>query len=213
MTTTLLLIPTAFERDALFGAEGVPDTMRVELAGLGPVAAAARAAQCIAESRPSRVVLAGLAGTFDPERLAIGSVTEFAEVAIDGIGAGEGESAVGLDALGFPQWEDDRGRVVDRLPLDAIDASGVLLTVSAASADVAHAALRRRRVPDASAEDMEGFGVALACRLADVPLRIVRGIGNRVGDRDTSGWAIEPALAAVRERLEEFREDPTGGTV
>lgn len=210
---TLLFIPTAFERDTLLGDDEAPDAMRVEIVGLGPVAAAARAAQRIAEVRPARVVLAGLAGTFDPERHPIGSVMEFGEVAIDGIGVGEGEKALGLDALGFPQWEDERGRVVDRLPLDASDATNVLLTVSAASADARHAALRRRRVPDAVAEDMEGFGVALACRMAGVPLRIVRGIGNRVGDRDTSGWAIEPALAAVRERLNEFREDPTAGGV
>jgi len=38
----------------------------------------------------------------------------------------------------------------------------------------------------------------MACDLADVPLRIVRGISNRVGDRDSSNWRIPGALAAAR---------------
>ena len=52
----------------------------------------------------------------------------------------------------------------------------------------------------AIAEDMEGFGVAMACKLAGVPLRIVRGISNRAGDRDLTQWQIEEALAAAAER-------------
>jgi futalosine hydrolase len=41
---------------------------------------------------------------------------------------------------------------------------------------------------------MEGFGVAVACRLANVPLTIVRGISNRAGDRDHSKWNIAGSL-------------------
>jgi futalosine hydrolase len=44
---------------------------------------------------------------------------------------------------------------------------------------------------------MEGFAVAAACRLAGVPLDIVRGISNTAGDRDTSGWQIEAACRAA----------------
>jgi futalosine hydrolase len=47
------------------------------------------------------------------------------------------------------------------------------------------------------AEDMEGFGVALACRLHGVPVDIVRGISNTVGDRDKARWRVETALEAA----------------
>ncbi len=47
-----------------------------------------------------------------------------------------------------------------------------------------------RVFPDAMAEDMEGFGVALACRFAEVPLSIVRGFSNWVGDRNHSNWKV-----------------------
>jgi futalosine hydrolase len=44
---------------------------------------------------------------------------------------------------------------------------------------------------------MEGFGVALACRLAGVPLTIIRGISNTAGDRDHARWRVPEALAAA----------------
>ena len=53
----------------------------------------------------------------------------------------------------------------------------------------------------ALAEDMEAFAVALACARAGLGLSVLRGISNEVGDRDPRGWAIGPALAAVRDRL------------
>ena len=40
--------------------------------------------------------------------------------------------------------------------------------------------------------------MACACRLAGVPLRIVRGISNRAGDRDAKHWSVPRALAAAR---------------
>jgi futalosine hydrolase len=45
---------------------------------------------------------------------------------------------------------------------------------------------------------MEGFAVATACAMAGVPVRIVRGISNRVGDREPEHWNIPLALSAAR---------------
>jgi futalosine hydrolase len=79
------------------------------------------------------------------------------------------------------------------------DAAGLLLSACAASASAADAALRREQFPAAVAEDMEGFAVALACRLAAVPCQIIRGISNRAGDRDKANWQVEPALRAAAD--------------
>lgn len=59
------------------------------------------------------------------------------------------------------------------------------------------------------AEDMEGFGVAIACRLWDTPLSIIRGLSNVVGDRRHTEWQVEAALRAAAveiARLESFDE-------
>lgn len=210
---TLVLVPTALERARLddqggFGAGAA----LVHLCGFGPIAAAARSAELIERLRPARVLLVGIAGTFDVERLPVGSAAAFGAVAIEGIGAGEGEALVGPAALGFPQWPGAetgrRAAIHDRIALARGDASparagggdALLLSTCAASATSAQARVRRARHPDALAEDMEGFAVAFACALAGVPVSIVRGASNVVGDRDPAHWRIPAALAAARER-------------
>ena len=214
---TLVLIPTALERARLEDQGGFDTgTALVHLCGFGPIAAAARTAELIARLTPHRVVLIGIAGTFDSEHFPVGSARAFDAVAIEGIGAGEGEDFVGPTALGFPQWPGgeagERGPVLDRILLatdgtihrDPLDAQALLLTTCAASGSPAQAHLRRERHPSALAEDMEGFAVAFACALAGVPVSIVRGATNVVGDRDPARWRIPAGLAAARERALEI---------
>ncbi len=210
---TLLLIPTALERRRLEDLGGLPPgTALFETAGFGPVAAAARTAELLARLTPRRVLLAGIAGAYDTGADPIGSALVFDAVALTGVGVGEGAGLLGPPALGFPQWPAGPGTpaIEDRLPLHRprpVPApGGLLLTTCAASADAEQAAERRRRFPAARAEDMEGFAVALACALAGVPLAIVRGISNLVGDREPTRWSVPRALAAVHTLLPQLFE-------
>lgn len=203
---TLVLVPTELERRRFEDQGGWPvGSGLLALCGFGPIAAAARTAELLARLRPARVVLVGIAGAYDVQAYPVGEALEFDEVAIDGIGVGEGRELLAPPALGFPQWPGSPGAaspVFDRLPLDGARTGtrtgALLLTTCAASASPAQAALRRERFPTALAEDMEGFAVATACALANVPLSIVRGISNEVGDRDPAHWRIPSALAAAR---------------
>ncbi len=201
----LILVPTELERRRLIDLGGFPASAgRVELCGFGPIAAAARTAQILAQERPTRVLLIGICGAYDSARHAVASALEFDAVAVEGIGVGEGANLIPPPRLGFPQWPGAEGAraIFDRLPLATPRPSSptrVLLTTCAASADLAQARLRRERAPDAVAEDMEGFAVALACALAGAPLRIVRGVSNEVGDRQPENWRIPGALSAARE--------------
>lgn len=217
--TTLVLCPTDLER-RLIEEEGAltRPSVSFELCGFGPIVAAARTADRIAELRPSRVVLVGIAGTYDAALAPPGSAQEFDEVAVDGVGVGEGVSFLSPAGVGFPQWAGDvpsrNTPIVDTLPLASSRATDgpprLLLTACAASADAAHATRRRRRFPLAMAEDMEGFGVAAACALANVPLRIVRGISNVVGDRNVATWCMSAALHAARAQLVALLDTDSG---
>jgi futalosine hydrolase len=218
MTPPLLLVPTELERRViarvLTPASGMAGP--IELCGFGPVASAARTAGLLATHRPTRVVLVGIAGRLD-DQLAIGSAHRFDEVACFGVGAGSGRHFVPAARLGWPHWPgapaapgEAIGDVIPCASPSAPDTpgAGLLLTACAASACEDDAALRRAMFPAARAEDMEGFGVALACRLAGIPLDIVRGISNAAGDRDTGRWQIEPALAAAAELTRGILETP-----
>lgn len=208
----LVLFPTELElrRFTDFGA--LPGGLAVQaLCGFGPIAAAARTAQLIAAFKPAQVFLCGIAGAYDTDRHPTGHALEFGHVGLDGVGAGEGAEFQGPPAMGFAQWpgsEDTTDYAVEEeLPLAPIQDNDLgLLTTCAASASGEQTRRRRERFPRAVAEDMEGFGVALACALGRTPLSIVRGISNQVGDRDPSHWRIPAALSAARKLLIERLE-------
>jgi futalosine hydrolase len=185
----------------------------VALCGFGPVAAAARTAQLLAEHAPDRVLLVGIAGRLD-DRLAVGAAYEFERVTCYGVGAGSGGAFVSAGAMGWQQWPGDADgtsphggdpigdEIGDLTCLQAGEGNGggrsnLLLTVCAAAASAEDVRLRKQTFPAAAAEDMEGFAVAFACRLRGVPVGIIRGISNTAGDRDTSRWQVSTSLEAA----------------
>lgn len=212
---TLLLFPTELELLRFRDRGGLPYGLALRaICGFGPVLAGARTMQLLTTLRPRRALLVGIAGAYDTETHPIGTAHEPARVALHGVGAGEGEAFQGPPSLGFPQWpgspDTTAEPVVDEVALPRAPASSgasLLLTTCAASSSPEEAARRRERHPDAVLEDMEGFAVAAACALARVPLRIVRGVSNTVGDRSPENWRIPGALAAARESVIEILED------
>jgi futalosine hydrolase len=175
----LILVPTALEA-GLLGLEGDD----VVVCGFGLVESAVGAARAFAERAPSEGVLVGAAGTYRPDAVPVGSVVVASSVRCEGIGVGEVSAA----ELG---WTD-----VAAIDLDG--GGGELLSVAAASEDDARAAARALRHPQAVAEEMEGFAVALAAQAFGVRLSVVRGISNVAGDRDQRRWRLREALSAAR---------------
>lgn len=207
MSSTLILVPTELERLRL--RRFIDASVTLELCGFGPIAAAARTARLIAERRPRRVALIGIAGTFDETRLPVGSAGAFGRVVQGGLGVDDPSGFLGPRELGLPQVaaEDGRADVHDELGLwvprlSVSCTTGVLLTHPTASADGGQATARRALRPDVLAEDMEAFGVALAAFATGTPVLVVRGASNPVGDRDTAGWKIDTALRSAAELLE-----------
>lgn len=212
--SVLILVPTQSEMEVVRGrmTDSLSDTdaargteCSFQLCGFGPISAAARTGALLSRYKPERVILVGIAGTYS-DRLSIGSAGRFDSVACDGVGVGIGKDFQGAGALGWHQFNGDETepRIGDTITLDSsyiagVPSSGLLLTCCAASASRGEAEWRHRRFADAVAEDMEGFAVALACSLARVPVQIVRGISNHVGDRNHQNWQVDTALNAAAD--------------
>jgi len=196
---TLVLVPTEYENSELAKHVDLSDLATVAVCGFGPVEAASVTATLISRLRPQRVLLLGIAGTYDVGRMAVGSTACFREVAIDGIGAGSGDEFVPGKAMGFTRETSCALHVPARKRN-----INLLLTCCAASANAGEVKNRTARFPEAAAEDMEGFGVARACQLASVPFAIVRGISNLAGDRERTNWRVTDALAAVGELAQDI---------
>ena len=160
-----------------------------------------RATQLIAEFVPKRVLLIGIAGALSPE-LQVGEAIEFGEVVCYGIGAGSGSEFISASEMGWKQWPGEK-EISDSIPLaDGAQTNGkCLLTCCSASANEHDVRLRLEKDPNAVAEDMEGFSVAVACRFAGIPLRIIRGVSNLAGDRNKSNWRLREAMLAVEKKI------------
>jgi len=174
----------------------LPDGTEMALCGFGPVMAAAKTSELLFNRRPDRVVLIGIAGSYSSE-LAIGSAYIFERVACFGIGAGQGDDHTPAHQMGgsaHPENHNPSGII----HLDSPSPFGLLTTCSAAGNE-REVARRLKYNPDFHAEDMEGFAVAIACQLANVPLTIIRGISNQAGDRDHARWVIGGAMRAAWE--------------
>ena len=212
MLHTLLLVPTQFELDHLSSSflENLSNHhARLELIGFGPVVSGIRTSRLIEQLKPQKVILFGIAGTL--QGLAeVGTAAEFDQVACYGIGAGSGNSFETADEMGWLQWSRCHNDTLaepigchlslgpcvlgdDRSTTQSLQ----LLTCCAASSNSQEAEQKRSKFPYAVAEDMEGFSVAVACRFAQVPLRIVRGISNVAGDRNRDHWKVDAAMRAV----------------
>ncbi|MFT7630577.1 MAG: futalosine hydrolase [Mariniblastus sp.] len=196
----LVLVPTEFELKFISSDLEIPNS-QVAVCGFGPVVAAARTMQLVGMHCPDRILLLGIAGSYDPA-VGVGSACEFSKVACYGIGAGGGADFQTSGEMGWSQWpsQTPERTIGDQLPLQSLQqAGGQLLTVCSAAGNQDEVASRREKFPGVFAEDMEGFGVAAAGRLSGTPVSIVRGISNLAGDRNKSNWEIGAALAAAVE--------------
>ena len=200
----LILVPTKTElqaADRILNEASERVGGAVEVLGFGPIAAAARSMQLILNHNPSRVVLVGIAGTYDATRFPVGSAMTFDEIHCWGVGVGMHQHTRSHE-IGFDQVDAASAQAIgDRVVLkhSATESPAALITACAASRDLAKADEKVAAIPNALAEDMEGFGVAMSCQLNNVPLLIIRGASNRVGDREHAKWQIEKAMISASQ--------------
>lgn len=139
------------------------------------------------------------------------------QIPVAGRGCQVGESGEKANESKLAPWQpEDPASTQDLIDLKHLVASSensgvaspekslTLLTGCTASADRIEAQERAARYPSAMAEDMEGFGVAMACQLYQKPLCIIRGISNQAGNRDHTSWKTEQAMQSVAKLLATF---------
>ncbi|MGC5017037.1 futalosine hydrolase [Micromonospora sp. DT47] len=207
---TGLLVLTAVPAEAEAVRAGLADpTVTVRPVGVGPAVAGAATARLLtlaeAAGRPYRaVVSAGVAGGFAGRVAVGGTVLGTRSVAAD-LGAESPEGFLPIDELGMPPELLGGGPTVDADPelLAALRAAlpeamvGAVLTVSTVTGTVASTAALADRHPDAVAEAMEGYGVAVAAAQAGLPFAELRTVSNPIGPRDRDAWRMREALTAL----------------
>jgi len=202
--TTRILVMTAVqaEREAVLRGLHGDKRFDIFLTGVGPVAAAANTAKVLAVARYDLVVSAGIGGGF-PGRAEVGALVVATEIISADLGVETPEGFASLEQLGLGL---SRVRINAGLVSSVTEAllaaglpvsTGSVLTVSTVTGTAESAAKLAARVPGATAEAMEGYGVALAAHCYGIPALELRGISNLVGPRDRASWRIEEALVLL----------------
>lgn len=200
----VLVVTAALEeREAVLRGLHGDSRFDVLAAGIGPVAAAARTAKVLATADYGLVVSAGIGGGF-LGMAEVGSLVVANEiVAADlGVETPEGFSSLAELGLGSTCIKVAAGllnRVTEALLAAGLPVkTGPVLTVSTVTGTAESAAELAARVPGATAEAMEGYGVALAALNCGVPVLELRAISNLVGPRDRAAWCVEEALDVLK---------------
>ena len=171
--STLYLFPTPAEAACFSGR---CPAAKIAVVGVGLAEAAASAARLIAEYRPTRVVLAGIAGSCD-EQLQVGEVVEV-----------ECDCVAGLPSAYAKEY---RCRRITSL-------QGVSSFSVNHTADVLHYGMSAKCAP--AIEQMEGAAVAAVCEALSVEFSHIRAISNHVSD-DRAAWRVGDALEALGREL------------
>ncbi|WP_100371635.1 futalosine hydrolase [Bacillus sp. FJAT-45037] len=198
--TILIVVAVEAEKDAILrGLNREQDNVDVLVAGVGIASSAAKTSQKLAERSYSHVVSAGIAGGFI-ERAPVGSVVVSSEIIQADFGADSEEGFLPIEELGFGSsiilvQAETQDRLVQALEERKVTVtSGQILTLSTVTGTQYATDQLNKRYPLAVAEAMEGFGVATAASLYNIPVLEVRTISNPIGPRDREAWKIKDAL-------------------
>jgi futalosine hydrolase len=169
--------------------------------GVGPVNAAHAVTLAITRQRPDGILVCGVGGAYPQSGLGIGDVVSADVECYGDLGADSPAGFLDMKALGFPVIAGPDPVYNDlSLQLFPTKQRVKFVTVSTCTGtDTAARALAART--GGAVENMEGAAVAHVARLHGIPVGEVRGISNRVTDRDTSTWRVQEAALAAQEAL------------
>ncbi|MGN7356345.1 futalosine hydrolase [Paenibacillus sp. SAF-054] len=199
-----ILIMTAVEAERQAVLRGIGDSaiFDVKLAGFGPASAAARTAAALPCSQYGLVISAGIAGGF-PGKADIGTIVVADRIIAADLGAETPDGFLSVDELGFGSSVAIPEPVLVQALTDQMRSAGIsvhsgpILTVTTGTGSAERTAALTARISEAAAEGMEGFGVATAAGLWNLPVLEVRAISNAVGPRDRSAWRMKEAFEAL----------------
>lgn len=203
--------------------EGTVGNLRVIICvgGVGKINAAAATAVMIDRHQPQLVINTGCAGAYTGSTLEIGNLIVASEevLADDGVIVADGWKD--LRYMNLSSVEQGGLSCFNVLPLSRhaseqalrlADYSAVFLlrgrcaTVSTCSGTTRRGEELARRW-DAVAESMEGGAVVQVCLRCGVACLEIRGISNRVEERDLTKWDIPLAVEAAQRFVLEYLEE------
>lgn len=189
--------------------------------GIGKVNAAIATTALIERYAPQLVINTGCAGAYPGSGLAIGDLVVATDEILGDEGVATSTGWLDFQGMGLPLLLQGDQRYYNELPLSParIDEAerlasirgipllrGRFVTLSTCSGTLQRGAELAQRY-HAVAENMEGGAVALACLRYAIDCLEIRGISNRVEERDMKGWDIPRAVEAAQYFVLKYLEE------
>jgi futalosine hydrolase len=198
----LIVTAVASERESILAALHGDERFDIIAGGVGPAAAAASTAIALSGASYRYVFCMGIGGSYR-EPVQFDAVVIADEVIAADLGAESPEGFIRLDELGFGETRIPADRELANLVATTLRqanvqvTTGSILTVSTTTGTEQTATKLKQRFPQASAEGMEGYGVAVGAQKYQIPFIEIRTVSNKVGLRDRAAWKIKEALAQL----------------
>ncbi len=215
---------TAAPQGQVFEASAFGRPVLALVTGIGVINAALALGRALERHAPAGVLNLGVAGSFDLGAHPLGAVRLVeAEIWPEYGLLFSGQCAADARGLGFSLDAGKAavpGAVFERLDWNAPAelarlglngpgcgraglACAASLTVSGVTADAPRAKELSARF-GAGLENMEGFALAYAARLAELPFAELRAVSNAVGARPPQGWDLPGALTALGQAAQQI---------
>lgn len=207
----LIMTSVEAERQAILRGLKDDDRFDVCLAGVGSVAAAISTMKQLAKASYGLVVNAGIAGGYAGQA-EVGSIVVASTIVAADLGAETPDGYLSVDELGFGSSMVSVDANLAAQVTEAIRAAGQsvtlgpILTCTTVTGTAITAEELARRVPEAAAEAMEGYGIGMAAASYGLPMLEIRAISNAVGPRNRAAWRIPEALNALEAASAVFVE-------
>ena len=166
--------------------------------GLGKVNAA-HAATCLIENYPVKgIINIGVGGAYPGSGLKIGDVAIASKEIYGDEGVITSKGWDSLKKIGIPLVLDGKKKCFNEFLLNnslliksaqLLTKSGPFITVSSTTGTRKRAIELEKRF-DAICENMEGAAIAQVCTIYKIPMLEIRGISNKVGERDKRKWDL-----------------------
>ena len=175
----------------------------VLVTGVGAVNASCALTRFLEREGTLAVIVCGIAGAYPRafEDLGTGGVVCAESECYGDLGAFDAEGGfLDMEALGFPLIA--AGPVYNELPMQIFPAPrrARFVTMNTCTGSDERARILEARTVGA-VESMEGAAIAHVAALYGIACGEIRGISNRVGNRDRSAWRVKDAAVAAQETL------------
>ena len=183
------------------------NTTETLICGVGIPATIYHLTKKLLQEKYDVVIQAGIGGTFS-KKIKIGEVVAVKQDAFADIGAEENKKFKTIFQLGFGDkdefpfkngWLINISQILETTDLKKVEA----VTINKIN-DRKKAAKQLKKIFNPEIESMEGAAFHFVCLQQDIPFIQVRGISNKVGERDKAKWNMKDAIENLNNELQKI---------